>query len=98
MSADTSIKASRDLATGQLYVPPRPFAADGSLRECQPIDIPARGVLLAHTSFRGTNYGLIDLDSGPRIQAVLAAGATPTTGSRYRGTRTGSGQLEFTNE
>lgn len=68
------LSASRDAQTGQVYVPPRALAADGSLRATENIEVPAQGVLVSWTSFAGEYYGLIDLDCGARIQALLAPG------------------------
>lgn len=68
------LKASRDPLTGQSYVPPRALAADGSLRPAALVEVPARGVLYAATSFHGEHYGIVDLDCGSRVQVHLEAG------------------------
>ena len=72
--APLTIQASRDPHTGQVYVPPRAFAADGSLRPTQPIDVLGTGVLYSVTTFNGQLYGVVDLDAGARVQALLDAG------------------------
>lgn len=69
-----TLSASRDAATGQTYVPPRELAADGSLRACEPIEVPACGVLYSWTEYRGEHYGIVNLDCGARIQVLLAPG------------------------
>jgi uncharacterized OB-fold protein len=68
------LKASRDEVSGEVYVPPRRFASDGSLRECVPCEVPAEGVLVSWTTFQGESYGLIDLADGVRIQTLLGPG------------------------
>jgi uncharacterized OB-fold protein len=66
--------ASIDPLTKEVYVPPRRFAADGSLRRCESIEISPAGVLRAFTSSGGTFYGLVDLDSEVRVQVRLDEG------------------------
>lgn len=73
--------ASRDEATGQTYIPPRPLAADGSLRRTLDVQVPAKGVLYSATTFQGEHYGIVDLDCGARIQTRLASG-TDRIGAR----------------
>ncbi|MGF6410661.1 hypothetical protein [Paraburkholderia sp. MM5482-R1] len=68
------LKAARDSSTSQVYVPPRSLVADGSLREPDLIEVPAQGLLYSATTFNGQAYGIVDLDCGARIQALLAAG------------------------
>jgi uncharacterized OB-fold protein len=68
------LKASRDEMSGEVYVPPRRFASDGSLRECVPCEVPAQGTLVSWTAFQGEWYGLIDLAHGIRIQTLLGPG------------------------
>lgn len=75
------LDASRDPATGQVYVPPRTLVADGSLREPEALAVPARGVLHSATRFDGQAYGIVDLDCGARIQALLEPG-TERLGAR----------------
>jgi uncharacterized OB-fold protein len=88
------LKASRDEVTGELYVPPRRFAADGSLRECVPCEVPAEGVLASWTTFRGESYGLVDLAGGVRIQTLL--GPEPhESGRAYVGATDGDGKTRF---
>ncbi|MBO4256222.1 class I adenylate-forming enzyme family protein [Streptomyces griseorubiginosus] len=70
-SPDT-LPGSRDSLTGELYVPARRFAADGSLRECRTEDVLAQGTLVAATHHEGVTHGLIDLDAGCRIHAILS--------------------------
>ena len=98
MNGTTTLSASRDPLTGQLYVPPRRFAADGSLRECEAVQVAAQGVLLAHTSYGGTAYGLLDLDSGTRIQVRLLGDGPHTCGARYHGVRNEDGKVVFDHE
>lgn len=68
------LHASRDTVTGQVYVPARRYAADGSLRECEPIEIAAEGILASWTCFLGEFYGLLDLDGDIRVQVPLGPG------------------------
>lgn len=68
------LKASRDPVTGQTYIPPRDLAADGSLRVCEPVEVPAEGVLHSWTVFNAEAYGIVDLDCGARIQSYLSPG------------------------
>jgi hypothetical protein len=79
------LKASRDEVTGDVYVPPRRFAADGSLRECVPCELAAEGILVSWTAFQGDWYGLIDLADGVRIQTRLGPGPHES-GRAYAGT------------
>jgi uncharacterized OB-fold protein len=67
-------EAARDPRTGQVYVPFRTLVADGSLREPERIQVPAEGVLYSATTFNGKAYGIVDLDCGGRIQALLEPG------------------------
>lgn len=75
------LPASRDPVSGQIYVPPRSFVADGSLREAERFAVPAAGVLFSATTFNGQAYGIVDLDCGARIQTLLEAG-TDRIGAR----------------
>lgn len=68
------LQASQDPDTGQTYIPPRALAADGSLRPTVSASVPAQGVLYSATTFNGDQYGIIDLDCGSRIQALLEPG------------------------
>lgn len=68
------LPASRDPVSGQIYVPPRSFVADGSLREAERFAVPAAGVLFSATTFDGQAYGIVDLDCGARIQSYLSPG------------------------
>lgn len=70
-----TIQASQDAQTGQVYVPPRALAADGSLRPTQPLEISGAGVLYSATTFSGQVYGIVDLDGGARVQALLDGGS-----------------------
>lgn len=89
------LKASRDPRTGQTYVPPRRLVADGSLREAEPIEVPAQGVLYSATTFNQEWYGIVDLDCGSRIQTLLEPG-TDRIGERVLArTRTEAGQARF---
>jgi uncharacterized OB-fold protein len=80
----TTMHASRDSVTGEVYVPARKYAADGSLRECEPIEIAAEGVLASWTCFRDEFYGLVDLAGDIRIQVLLGPGPH-RIGQRYVG-------------
>lgn len=68
------LEASRDPRTGQTYVPPRRLVADGSLRQAEPVEVPAQGVLYSFTTFNQEWYGIVDLDCGSRIQTLLEPG------------------------
>lgn len=95
MSADAcSLPASCDPQTGQVYVPPRRFAADGSLRECEQFTIDAEGNLASCTEYRGEFYGLVDLAHSVRIQVLLGPGPH-SVGAHYRGTADASGIVRF---
>ena len=63
------LDAASDPQTGQIYVPFRSLVADGSLREPEPIQVPAQGVLYSATTFSAQAYGIVNLDCGSRIQA-----------------------------
>lgn len=69
------LRGSRDPATGDVYYPPRAFAADGSLRRCEPVELSGHGVLYAWTELGGTIYGQVDLPEGVRIVTRLAPGS-----------------------
>jgi uncharacterized OB-fold protein len=90
----TQLKASRDATSGETYVPPREFAADGSLRRCDDTLVPATGVLHSWTEFRGEHYGIVDLDGGARIQTLLGPGPH-NVGARYSDRRGETGQHPF---
>ena len=94
MTAAANLPASRDQATGQLYVPPRRFAADGSLRECEQLEVLAEGTLASWTRYRDQCYGLIDLPEGPRVQALLRDGPHEL-GATYVGHRGEDGTVVF---
>jgi uncharacterized OB-fold protein len=96
-AAAVELPASRDGVTGELYVPPRRFAADGSLRECVVTTVPARGRLVSWTEFRSEFYGLIDLSAGARIQALLGAGPH-ALGAEYVGVADRDGKVRFAHE
>lgn len=66
---------SRDPATGDIYHPPRTFAADGSLRRCESVELSDHGVLYAWTELGDTVYGQVDLPEGVRILSRLAPGS-----------------------
>ncbi len=78
-----SLWASRDPGTGQIYFPPRALAADGSLRECVPVELAGEGVLYSWTEFNGIAYGQIDLAGDVRVEVLLTPGEHQI-GSRYR--------------
>jgi len=78
------IASSIDLATGEVYVPPRRFASDGSLRRCEESSMAATGVLRAMTAIAGQEYGLVDLDHDVRIQ-VRIGGTDHRVGELYEG-------------
>ncbi len=69
-----TMKASRDPATGQVYVPPRQLVADGSLRAAVPDEVAAEGTLYAATTFGDECYGIVDLGCGARVLALLEPG------------------------
>jgi hypothetical protein len=94
VSDSLALPASRDPLTGDVYVPPRKLAADGSLRPCQPTTVPALGTLASWTEYGGEFYGLVDLADSVRIQTLL--GSDPhQIGARYRGERDGAGRVRF---
>ena len=98
MSQPARLAASRDDQTGQVYVPARRFAADGSLRVCTPIEVPARGVLVSWTRYQDENYGLVDLPDAVRIQVLLGDGPHEI-GATYTGATTdGSQTVRFFRE
>lgn len=74
--------ATRDPGTGQVYFPPRRFAADGSGRACEPVEVAGAGELRGWTALGGEQFGLIDLDGGLRLQVRLA-GSDHEYGARY---------------
>ncbi len=82
-----TIEASRDPDTGQTYVPPRRLVADGSLRAACPVEVAAAGVLYSATTFGGECHGIVDLDCGARILALLESG-TDRIGERVVATVT----------
>ena len=94
MTDTAQLPASRDNVTGQIYVPPRRFAADGSLRECERIEVPAVGTLASWTCHKDVFYGLLDLPSDVRIQALLADGPHEV-GRRYHGIDFPDGKVRF---
>lgn len=65
---------SRDAATGQTYFPPRAYAADGSMRETESVNLSTTGVLYSWTAMGDTHFGQVDLPEGVRIQCELAPG------------------------
>lgn len=65
---------SRDPGTGQVYFPARALAADGSLRDCEPLPLSRKGRLVTWTKFAGTFFGQIDLPEGVRLQGRLGEG------------------------
>ncbi|MFJ9562819.1 Zn-ribbon domain-containing OB-fold protein [Streptomyces fuscichromogenes] len=79
-----TLLGSRDPKTGQVYFPPRALATDGSLRECEPVDLSRTGVLYSHTTMGTTVYGQIDLPEKVRVQSTLAPGQPPEIGAPYR--------------
>jgi hypothetical protein len=76
------MRASIDSVSGEVYVPARWFAADGSLRVCEETTLPAVGVLRAATGIGGQDYGLIDLDDDVRVQVRLV-GTEHEVGAAY---------------
>lgn len=89
------LKASRDPATGQTYVPARALAADGSLRQAEPLEVPARGILYSATRFAGECYGIVDLDCGARIMALLEPGTERIGAGVIATTSSDDGQPRF---
>ena len=97
MSDSVALPASEDPLTGDVYVPPRRFAADGSLRQCRPTTVPAQGTLASWTEYGGEFYGLVDLAHSARVQALL--GPDPhQIGAQYHGERDDSGVVRFHRE
>lgn len=94
MTGTASLPASRDELTGEIYVPPRRFAADGSLRETTPVEVPAKGTLASWTNYHGEFYGLIDLDHDARVQVVLGPGPHEI-GAGYHGIEQSDGEVRF---
>jgi uncharacterized OB-fold protein len=86
MTSTVALPGSKDPVSGEVYVPPRRLAADGSLRECQLVEVQAKGVLASWTSYNGEFYGLVDLANAVRIQARLGDGPHEM-GSDYVGVR-----------
>lgn len=76
------LRGSRDAQTGQVYFPFRAFAADGSLRLCEPVALSTEGLLVSWTAFGKECFGQIDLPDGVRVQTRLA-GSAHQTGARY---------------
>lgn len=75
------LDGSRDPRTGDVFCPPRAFAADGSLRRCEGVSLEGVGTLYSWTRFARMSFGQIDLRDGVRIQTRLdgddhAIGAT----------------------
>jgi len=93
VTTEVVIEASRDVDSGEVYVPPRRLAADGSLRECAPMSLPARGFLASWTCYEGDYYGLVDLAHGVRIQVLLGPGPHDV-GAVYQGIA-GDGPMSF---
>ena len=94
MTDTAQLPASRDNATGEVYVPPRRFAADGSLRECEMIEVPAVGTLASWTCHKDEFYGLIDLPGNVRIQVLLGPGPHEV-GVGYRGVNSPDEKVRF---
>jgi uncharacterized OB-fold protein len=94
MNDSLALPGSKDPVSGEVYVPPRRHAADGSLRECQPVEVPAKGVLASWTSYNGEFFGLVDLAHAVRIQARLGEGPHEV-GSVYVGVRGAFGVVRF---
>ncbi len=91
------LPASIDLVSGQIYVPPRTFVADGSLRQTESLQVPAQGVLFSATTFNGDAYGIVDLDCGARIQALLKEG-TDCIGTRVKAMLNNQGETRFAHD
>lgn len=92
------LKASRDNASGQVYVPPRAFAADGSLRPAAPVEVAASGVLYSCTTFARECFGIVELDCGSRLLALLVPG-TDRIGERVNAReQAADGQPRFGHE
>lgn len=88
------IPGSRDPGTAEVYVPPRRYAADGSLRECEPVLVDAVGTLASWTVHEDEHYGLVDLSDGVRLQALLDPG-THRIGDSYLGVHDPAGNVRF---
>lgn len=91
-----SLDAALDPVTGQFYVPFRTLVADGSLRAPDRIQVPAEGVLYSETTFNGQAYGIVDLDCGSRIQALLEPGTK--IGDRVRAELRDDKEVRFAHE
>ncbi|WP_407123302.1 hypothetical protein [Bradyrhizobium sp. STM 3561] len=89
-----TLHASHDPATGAVYYPPRRFAADGSLRECESLEIAAEGVLVAWTEYLDTVYGLLRLPIGIELEVVLQE-PPKAAGGHFIGVRAENGRLFF---
>lgn len=79
-----TLLGSRDPQTGQVYFPPRALAADGSLRECEPVTLSRTGVLYSYTRMGDKVYGQVDLPEKVRVQSTLAPGQPAEIGAPYR--------------
>jgi len=68
------LMGSRDPGTGEIYFPPRPYAADGSLRLTEPVELSKQGILYSWTALGKAHFGQVDLPEGVRIQCPITPG------------------------
>lgn len=68
------LMGSRDAGTGEVYFPPRPYAADGSMRETKTVPLSVSGTLYSWTALGPVHYGQIDLPEGVLLQCEIAPG------------------------
>jgi uncharacterized OB-fold protein len=94
VTSPAELPASRDPETGDVFVPPRQYAIDGSLRVCEPCVLSAEGVLLSWTTHAGDHFGLLDLAENVRIQALLDSGPHEV-GTRYVGNTDTEGKVRY---
>lgn len=78
-----ALRGSRDPGTGQIYFPARALSADGSLRECDEVELSREGTLYSYTSMGPIWYGQVDLPERVRIQCELGPGPREI-GAPYR--------------
>nr|WP_269324885.1 MaoC family dehydratase N-terminal domain-containing protein [Rhodococcus pyridinivorans] len=77
------LAGSRDPLTRDTFYPARQYSVDGTLRECEPVDLSTEGVLYAFTTYGDQDFGQVDLPEGVRIQMPLEPG-DHQIGATYR--------------
>ncbi|MFV0382517.1 Zn-ribbon domain-containing OB-fold protein [Paracoccus sp. (in: a-proteobacteria)] len=80
--ARSALIGSLDPGTGQVYFPPRPLAADGSMRATETVELSTGGLLYSWTALGPVHYGQIDLPEGVRLQCEIVPGEHQI-GTRY---------------